>query len=156
MTTDGGRARHDDDALKHFERRLLEERKLVLRSLAALSESLGATQEARDGDLSNYRFHMADQGTDAMEQEKTMLFASQDGRLLWHVDEALRELYRTPETFGTCKRCERLIDFARLDTIPHTRLCITCKQGVERAGAATSARTDAGADAEADASADAS
>ena len=37
---------------------------------------------------------MADQGTDAMEREKAFLFASQEGRFLWHIDEALRRLYR--------------------------------------------------------------
>ena len=29
---------------------------------------------------------MADQGTDAMEREKQFLFASQEGRYLWHVN----------------------------------------------------------------------
>ena len=68
--------RYDEKALKHFEKRLLEERRLVLRELGVKAETMGATQEARDGDLSNYRFHMADQGTDTMEQEQTVLMAS--------------------------------------------------------------------------------
>ncbi len=42
--------------------------------------------QASDGDLSSYSFHMADQGTDAMEREKQFLFASQEGRYLWHVN----------------------------------------------------------------------
>lgn len=151
--TDGQRARHDEQALKHFEKRLLEERKLVLRDLGALGDTLGATQQARDGDLSKYPFHPADQGTDTMELEKSMLLASKEGRLLQHVDEALRRLYRAPETFGTCARCERLIDFDRLDAIPHTTLCIQCKQHAETAAAAAPAA--ASTDPEPGASADA-
>jgi RNA polymerase-binding transcription factor DksA len=131
MRTDGQRARHDDQALAHFEKRLLEERRRALRELGALSEVLGATEQARDGELSNYPFHMADQGTDTMELEQSVMLASQEGRLMWHIDEALRHLYRSPETFGTCHRCGQLIDFARLDAIPHTRLCISCKQRAE-------------------------
>jgi RNA polymerase-binding transcription factor DksA len=117
--------------LAHFEKRLLEERKRVLKELGNYSETFGATPQSADGDLSSYSFHMADQGTDAMEREKAFLFASQEGRFLWHIDEALRRLYRTPETFGKCHSCGQDIDYDRLDALPHARLCITCKQREE-------------------------
>ncbi len=65
---------------------------------------------------------MADQGTDAMEREKQFLFASQEGRYLWHVNEALRRLYETPEKFGRCHQCGQEINFERLDALPHARL----------------------------------
>jgi RNA polymerase-binding transcription factor DksA len=74
---------------------------------------------------------MADQGTDAMEREKAFLFASQEGRYLWHIDEALRRIYRTPETFGKCHSCGNEIDYDRLDALPHARLCFACKQKEE-------------------------
>jgi DnaK suppressor protein len=87
--------------------------------------------QSSDGDLSSYSFHMADQGTDAMEREKQFLFASQEGRYLWHVNEALRRLYKTPEKFGHCQTCGAEITFERLDALPHARLCITCKEKEE-------------------------
>ncbi len=118
-------------SLTYFEKRLLEERKRVLKELGNYSETFGATPQSADGDLSSYSFHMADQGTDAMEREKAFLFASQEGRFLWHIDEALRRLYRSPETFGKCHNCGEDIDFDRLDALPHARLCITCKQREE-------------------------
>jgi RNA polymerase-binding protein DksA len=118
-------------SLAHFEKRLLEERKRVLKELGQYSETFNATPQSADGDLSSYSFHMADQGTDAMEREKAFLFASQEGRFLWHIDEALRRLYRSPETFGKCHSCGNEIDFDRLDALPHARLCITCKQREE-------------------------
>jgi hypothetical protein len=71
---------------------------------------------------------MADQGTDAMEREKQFLFASQEGRYLWHVNEALRRLYKTPDRFGLCHTCGKEINFERLDALPHARLCIECKE----------------------------
>jgi RNA polymerase-binding transcription factor DksA len=70
---------------------------------------------------------MADQGTDAMEREKQFLFASQEGRYLWHVNEALRRLYGAPGRFGKCEQCGEEIGFDRLDALPHARLCIKCK-----------------------------
>jgi DnaK suppressor protein len=118
-------------SLAHFEKRLLEERKRVLKELGQYSETFNATPQSADGDLSSYSFHMADQGTDAMEREKAFLFASQEGRFLWHIDEALRRLYRSPETFGKCHSCGNEIDYDRLDALPHARLCFTCKQKEE-------------------------
>ena len=117
--------------LTHFEKRLLEERKRVLKELGQYNETFKSSEQSADGDLSSYSFHMADQGTDAMEREKAFLFASQEGRFLWHIDEALRRLYRSPETFGRCHSCGEEIDFDRLDALPHARLCIACKQREE-------------------------
>ena len=117
--------------LTHFEKRLLEERKRVLKELGNYNEAFNATPQSADGDLSSYSFHMADQGTDAMEREKAFLFASQEGRFLWHIDEALRRLYRSPETFGKCQQCGEDIDYDRLDALPHARLCIKDKQREE-------------------------
>ena len=115
----------------YFEKRLLEERKRVLKELGHHGETFGSSQQESDGDLSSYSFHMADQGTDAMEREKAFLFASQEGRFLWHIDEALRRLYRSPETFGKCHSCGNDIAFDRLDALPHARYCIECKQREE-------------------------
>ena len=117
--------------LAHFEKRLLEERKRVLKELGHHGETFGSTPMGASGELTAYSFHMADQGTDAMEREKAFLFASQEGRFLWHIDEALRRLYRTPETFGKCHGCGRDIAFERLDALPHARYCIECKQREE-------------------------
>ena len=119
--------------LQHFEKRLLEERRRVLKELGRADEAFGATPQSADGDLSSYSFHMADQGTDAMEREKAFLFASQEGRFLWHIDQALRRLYRSPETFGMCHECGNLIAFERLDALPHARFCIDCKTKEEDA-----------------------
>ena len=113
--------------LDHLEKRLLEERARVIKELGHYDESFSSTLQGAGGDLSSYSFHMADQGTDAMEREKQFLFASKEGRYLWHVNEALRRLYQSPKTFGQCHDCGEAIDFDRLDALPHARLCIKCK-----------------------------
>ena len=121
----------DRTELETIERLLLRERDKTLRSLGRFSEQSKMTRDSADNDLSSYSFHMADQGTDAMEREKQFLFASQEGRYLWHVNEALRRLYRDPEKFGRCHNCGQEINFERLDALPHARLCITCKEKEE-------------------------
>ena len=113
--------------LAHLEKRLHEERARVMKELGYYDEQFKPSLQASDGALSSYSFHMADQGTDAMEREKAFLFASQEGRYLWHVNEALRRLYRTPDKYGRCEQCGEEIGFERLDALPHARLCISCK-----------------------------
>jgi RNA polymerase-binding protein DksA len=115
----------------HFEQRLLDEREKVVKQLAQFDQSFSDTLQGSDGDLSAYSFHMADQGTDAMEREKAFLFASKEGRLLYHIDEALRRLYKSPDKFGSCEECGADIGFERLDALPHARLCIDCKEREE-------------------------
>ena len=119
----------DKKQLTHLEKRLLDERRRVLKELGRADEGM----QDEDGDQSAYSFHMADQGTDAMEREKQFLFASQEGRYLWHINEALRRLYNQPDKFGHCHQCGVEIDFARLDALPHARLCISCKEKEEDA-----------------------
>lgn len=119
--------------LKHFEKRLMEEREEVLVQLAHLEKDvLNQTLKDSSGDVSAYTFHMADLGTDAMEREKSFLFASAEGRLLYHINEALRRLYK--EEYGNCESCGQPISPERLEVVPHARLCIKCKEKEEKAG----------------------
>ncbi len=119
------------DQLQLLEQRLLHEREQILKELGYFDDNYTDTTRSASGDLSAYSFHMADQGTDAMEREKQFLFASQEGRYLWHVNEALRRLYGSPDKFGQCHQCGQDINFERLDALPHARLCITCKEKEE-------------------------
>jgi DnaK suppressor protein len=116
--------------LKHYEDRLLEERKKLLGQMGYLEKTLNQTQRDSAGDLSAYSFHMADMGTDAMEREKTFLFASAEGRLLYNVDQALRRLYRNE--FGLCQSCGKEIGKPRLEAIPHASLCVACQEKQEK------------------------
>src|SRR5260370_16309070 len=75
--------------LAHLEKRLHEERARVMKELGYYDESFNSTLQASDGDLSSYSFHMADQGTDAMEPDKASLFAPHEGRYLRHANQAL-------------------------------------------------------------------
>lgn len=118
--------------LKRFEKRLLEERERLLQNMAHLENRvLNKNQKDSSGDLSAYSFHMADLATDASEREKAFLFASKEGRLLYHIDEALRRLYRNE--YGVCQTCGESISKERLEAVPHARLCIQCKEAEEKA-----------------------
>ena len=101
-----------------------------MKDLGYYDESFKASEQASDGDLSSYSFHMADQGTDAMEREKAFMFASTEGRTLLEINEALRRLYRGE--YGVCESCGQPIAHGRLEAMPYARLCVTCKEKEER------------------------
>jgi DnaK suppressor protein len=115
------------------ERLLLKAREAALAAIGHFDET---TREMRDraGELSLYRFHPADLGTEMQENEKDFLLASKEGRRLYEIDEALRRLYAEPERFGLCLRCGRPIGFARLEVIPEAPYCAEC-QALLEAGA---------------------
>jgi len=125
----------DRKQLDHIEQRLLRERDRALRSIGRFQEQTKVSRDAADADLSSYSFHMADQGTDAMEREKSFLFASKEGRYLYRVEEALRRLYKDPSGFGKCHSCGAEVPFERLDALPHARYCLDCKLREEEAAA---------------------
>ncbi len=119
-----------DDQRKHFEQRLLEERAEVLENLEEFDDTL-INQEEGDGDLTRYPLHMADEGTDTMEQEKEYLLASNEGRQLYRIDDALRTLYKEPDRYGRCQECGREIDLERLEVVPWATLCIDHERASE-------------------------
>ncbi|MBI4545816.1 MAG: TraR/DksA C4-type zinc finger protein [Gemmatimonadetes bacterium] len=96
--------------------------------LAKFDERAKSSQQENDGDLTLYPLHLADEGTDTMEQEKDFLLASKEGRLVYWIDEALRTLYKEPRRYGRCQECGEEIVFARLDIVPWAKLCIACQQ----------------------------
>jgi RNA polymerase-binding transcription factor DksA len=117
--------------LSHLEKRLLDERARALKALGLFDEMAKADRESGDSALSAYTDHMADQGTEAMEREKAAVFATKEGRYLYRLEEALRRLYNSPNTFGTCHTCGADVGFERLDALPHARYCIDCKRKEE-------------------------
>ena len=108
---------------KKFEERLVAERKNAIERLGSLDERTRTMLGGDDGELSNYPQHLADEGTDTMEQEKSFLLASAEGRRLYQIDEALRRLYKSPDDFGNCAVCGKAISAERLDLIPWTTTC---------------------------------
>ena len=116
--------------LEKYKKLLLAKRAAILEDLGLKKNVLGSTVKDASGDLSTYSYHMADQGTDSMEREKSFYFASKSGRFLYHLDEALRRI--DEKTYGVCQGCGKEINAERLTAVPHARLCIECKEKEEQ------------------------
>jgi len=121
--------------LEYFRKIILEKRKEILEELTILKESMmDVTTGEYASENSTYSMHM-EQGTDAMEREKTFLFASREGKFLNYLDDALRRIEKgtygicldcIDEPKNLCKTCP-LIPKERLEAVPHAQLCVECK-----------------------------
>lgn len=119
------------DELQYFKQLLLERRSELLRELEDFKNGDAAsTMKDAAGENSSYAFHMADLGSDTMEREKAFYFATREGRLLYHLDQALERV--EGGTYGFCHNCGQPISRERLEAVPHARLCITCKANEEK------------------------
>ncbi len=111
--------------LEHFKTIILEKRKEILEELESLkSTMMDVTTGQYETENSTYSSHM-EQGTDAMEREKTFLFASREGKFLNYLDDALKRIENG--TYGFCTECGTLMDKERLEAVPHAHQCIDCK-----------------------------
>ena len=67
--------------------------------------------------------HMADQGSDTMQQELDAVMVDRESSNLAEIDAALERLYEQPKSFGICERTGAEIPFERLDIVPWARTC---------------------------------
>jgi DnaK suppressor protein len=126
----------NDTERRHIEQRLLQERERANAALDRYQEQARTSTED-DGDLTQYKQHLADEGTDTMEQEKALLLLEKESQTLTYIDEALERLYKRPEAFGVCESCGSDIPLERLDLVPWARLCHECQERGERVAEAT-------------------
>ena len=111
--------------LEYFKKIILEKRKEILEELESLKSSImDVTTGEYVTENSTYSLHM-EQGTDAMEREKTFLFASREGKFLNYLDDALKRIEKG--VYGFCTDCGKLIEKERLEAVPHAQLCVQCK-----------------------------
>jgi DnaK suppressor protein len=77
------------------------------------------SNSGRQGDV-------ADQATGNNEVHIQLKLKQTDAKILQAIEEALHRI--SVGTYGVCRDCERPIAEARLNAIPWTRSCISCKE----------------------------
>ncbi len=117
------------EKLAYFKKLLMEKRKEVHERIEHLRE-VAMENSAATGSDSSYSFHMADQGTDAMEREKAFLFLSREEKYFQQIERSLTAIELSE--YGICRVCGKEIDEERLKAVPTTRICVPCKQAESR------------------------
>ncbi len=127
--------------LEHFKKIILEKRDEILDQLQNLRDQImDPTTGEYINENSPYSLHMAEQGTDAMEREKTFLFSQRENKFLGYLEDALKRI--EAGTYGICIECADepknlcetcpLIPKARLEAVPHSQLCVQMKMQQEK------------------------
>jgi RNA polymerase-binding protein DksA len=116
----------DEKKVEYFKDLLLGKRDEVFERIQKLREiTMESNYKDSYGDHSGYAFHMADQGTDAMEREKAFLFLSREEKYFQQIEQALQRI--DLNEYGICRVCGQEIDEQRLEIVPTTRICVPCK-----------------------------
>lgn len=132
---------YSEKDLDHFKTIILDKRDEIIEQLQNLREQmLDPTTGEYINENSPYSLHMAEQGTDAMEREKTFLYAQRENKFLGYLEDALKRI--DSRTYGICVECIEepqhicdtcpLIPKARLEAVPHSQLCLPMKQKQEK------------------------
>ncbi len=111
--------------LEHFRKRIMEMRRDLLADMGNLRENTHIANESASTSDSTYAYHMADVGTDQAEREKAYYWLARENNYLRYLDRALQMI--EDGTFGICQTCGNLINKERLEEVPHTTSCFSCK-----------------------------
>jgi len=106
--------------VERYRTQLLHKRGELLRGTAA--KPLQWTMENNSGRQGD----MADQASGTNEVHIQLKLKQTDAKTLQAIEEALQRIEEG--TYGLCRDCGEPIADARLDAIPWTRVCISCKE----------------------------
>lgn len=115
--------------LKRFQKLIEEEKHKVLEKLGMIEEEIAGLTSSSSGNQS-YSNHMADIGSDVMDQEQAFMHASQGTDYLLSLEAALKRIEKG--TYGVCEHCSDKIPLKRLEAFLAARLCVKCKSELEK------------------------
>tara|TARA_B110000438_G_C15768534_1_gene630755 strand:- start:736 stop:1110 length:375 start_codon:yes stop_codon:yes gene_type:complete len=117
---------------KWLKKDLEEFKKLILIKKDAanieIEESKKVADQMLDSNQTNaiYSSHMADASGDHVELEKAYYMIARTRKYLNYLNKAL--IMIDDGSFGICISCKKRIPKARLEEVPHTTKCVSCKE----------------------------
>lgn len=108
---------------------LLSEKERLEAEMKNFEDEMRLNQQESTSELSSYDNHPGDSGSETFEREKDLGLRDNTFTLLKQVDDALEKL--NSGNYGICQRCGKKISKERLDIVPHTSFCKTCKEEEE-------------------------
>lgn len=116
--------------LARFRKLIEAERGRVLGKLDTIEEEISDRSAGQASGNQSYSNHMADVGSDAIEQEQAFMHASLGADYLRLLDDALKRI--DAGVYGKCDACGGKIPVKRLEAYLPARLCISCKSEQEK------------------------
>jgi DnaK suppressor protein len=107
-----------------FRNLLLQLRKDITREIQQ------GVQAGREGEAGDGR-DTYDIASDERDREINLLLSDRERRKLQQIDDALHRI--DTDEYGVCEECGGEIATGRLETMPFSRLCVTCQSEFEQA-----------------------
>lgn len=124
-------AKFDAKALAEIRAQLTKERAELSQQVVDIDEeSFEGTQSDLTGEAAIDE-DFADAGTATFDRERALSIQNNIKDLIGQIDRALERI--DEGSYGSCERCGKPIDAARLKALPHASLCMDCKRREERA-----------------------
>jgi RNA polymerase-binding transcription factor DksA len=124
------RTAYSKKELDDLRQRLLEEQSELREQLTTIEEqSFASSQSDISGEVS-FDEENADAGTFTFERERDLSIENNVRDLLGKIDRALTRM--DGGTYGTCSRCGKPIEKARLKALPYVELCLKDAQAQSR------------------------
>jgi DnaK suppressor protein len=125
-----GKTAYSQKELDELRERLLAEQVELQEQLATIEEQSFATSQSDISGEVSFDEENADAGTFTFERERDLSIENNVRDLLGKIDRALARM--DDGTYGTCSRCGKPIEKARLKALPYADLCIKDAQAQAR------------------------
>jgi len=106
---------------------LLARRRVLSGDVKQLSNELRSAAEA--GGNNHLASEIADMGQASADQDISFSRLASENSEIAQIDEALKRI--ADGEYGHCEECSEPIPPARLEALPHARLCIQCQSNLE-------------------------
>ena len=123
--------KYNKKELLGFRKIVLKRKEEIMENINHISEdTLKKSQKDAAGDISGYAYHMADVATDTYDREFSLGIASNDRKLLYELEDALKRI--DEGTYGFCEDCKSIISKTRLNAVPYAKFCLKCQEKKEK------------------------
>ncbi|MBN1517015.1 TraR/DksA C4-type zinc finger protein [Candidatus Sumerlaeota bacterium] len=116
--------------IKELAATLLVERDRLAKEINDLQRLSLMNEDENGKDTDTYSIHPAESASDYAMMEMTLLQNSHETLLLQMINECMEKLDNG--IYGICERCSAYIGYERLSAKPWARLCIVCRDNIER------------------------
>jgi DnaK suppressor protein len=111
------------DQVKKYQQLLLDKKHALMTSV---SEEEREGRDAVTVEAKDY----GDMATEAYGQEMSFAISDAGRRRLKEIEDALLRI--RDGSYGDCEKCNKPIDEARLEAVPHARMCLSCQESTEK------------------------
>jgi len=113
-----------DEKKEFYKNLLLEKKRKTIETISQMEDRLTTALDEYSNNP-KYSDSFAEFGSDSADRENTFYFITREKRYLNQIEQALENIKNG--IYGICSECGKEIDPERLQAVPTTTICLSCK-----------------------------